>query len=100
MPKCGECKGPVGDEMDIDTKRNSTRSLFRFSETAKAIERVKKGIAFSKNHLKLDPKLLSFLSMDLDLQDPKVAYRYGFELAMFQCGEILAEAQVNDKEKK
>ena len=90
--KCEECDAPTGFAKDGPFL---TKSRFKFSETAQVIEKIKRGFDCPKPNL--DSKLLHFLSLDLDLQNPEVAYRYGYELAMFQCGEILAEAQENDK---
>ena len=96
---CKKCKGPTGHRKDspfgivIPPK-------FEYSETAKAIEKIKNGIKYPKFE---DVCTIPILPNDNNLilapckDNPELAFYTGFEMAVLQCGELLAKAQDNDK---
>ncbi len=92
---CKKCSGPVGPGEDIF---NNTIFRFRFSETAKAIEKIKKDIKPPNFEELCNEPILPNKTMGRFCKDnPELAFYAGFEMAALQCGELLAKAQNDDK---
>lgn len=91
--KCPECKAPVRNS-DIPF----TKPRFRYSDTAKAIEKIKIGIKCPKfDDVCNQPIVENGTTGILCKDNPELAFHTGFEMAVLQCGEILAKAQNDDK---
>ncbi len=91
--ECRKCKGPIG-------KRSVflTAARFEYSKTAKAIEKIKKGIKCPDFDEVCNKPVLPNNTIGRFCKDnPELAFYTGFELAVLECGELLAKAQNDDK---
>ncbi len=94
---CKKCKGPTGCRKDSPFGI-MIAPKFRYSKTAKAIEKIKKGIKCPDFN-----KICNFPALPNDTigrfckDNPELAFYTGFEMAVLQCGELLAKAEDDDK---
>ena len=94
---CKKCDGPIGRRKD-SSFGIMIKSKFRYSQTAKAIEKIKKGIDCPEfKEVCTKPILPNSTVGTLCKDNPEFAFLTGFELGIFRCGEILAKAQNDDK---
>ena len=92
--ECRKCNGPTGcGDFFLATRK------YRYSETAKAIEKIKKGIKplIDFDEVCNNPILPNNTIGRFCKDNPELAFHTGFELAALQCGELLAKAQDDDK---
>ena len=94
---CKKCNGPVGRRKDSPLGI-MIKPQFKFSQTAKAIEKIKKGIKPPDFDAVCNKPALPNDTIGRFCKDnPELSFYTGFELAILQCGELLAKAQSDDK---
>ncbi len=95
--KCKKCKGPTGHRKDSPFGIMISPK-FRYSKIAKVIEEIKKGIVPPKfDDICNKPTLPNSTIGRFCKDNPELAFYTGFEMAVLQCGELLAKAQSDDK---
>lgn len=94
---CKKCNGPIGCRKDSPFGI-IIRPKFKYSKTAKAIEKIKKGLDCPKfDEVCNKPALPNNTIGRFCKDNPELAFYTGFELAVLECGELLAKAQDDDK---
>ncbi len=97
--KCPKCWGPVGTALNCFRWTRRSKNQFEFSKTAKAIEKIKKGIKpLNFDAICNRPALPNSTIGRFCKDNPELAFYTGFEMAVLQCGELLAKAQNDDKQ--
>ena len=94
--RCKKCWGPVGTTLNCFRWIHRSKNQFEFSETAKAIEKIEKGI----NCPKYNPEsFIPGLKKEIDFikNEGEWAFGFGWKYAMLHCKELLAKAQNDDK---
>lgn len=92
---CRKCGAPTAHAMNCPFL---AKPRFRYSKIAKAIEKIKKGIKCPDfNDVCNKPMLPNSTIGRFCKDNPELAFYTGFEMAVLQCGEILAKAQSDDK---
>ena len=73
-------------------------TCYEESKITKAIEKIKKGIECPEFDTICNEPMFPDSTMGLPCKDdPELAFHTGFEMAVLECGEILAKAQDDDK---
>ncbi len=91
--KYDKCNAPIGYGEVFGTEPQ-----YKYSKTVKAIRKIKKGIKCPEfDDMCNKPILPDGTIGTLCKDNPELAFYTGFEMAVLQCGEILAKAQNDDK---
>ncbi len=97
--RCKKCWAPVGTALNCFRWIRRSKDQFEFSETAKAIEKIKKGVSPPNFDDVCNMPLLPNSTIGRFCKDnPELAFYTAFEMAVLQCGELLAKAQNDDKQ--
>lgn len=91
----------------LQAKLEAAEKLIKDADLVKLYAKIKRLEGVVEKIMEGDVKMLPYdeanpliLGKKADLSNPEIAYAYGWEGAVLECGEILAQALTTDKTKK